>query len=291
MAAQTFDSSFGIRLYRIGNSDYAEIFPVLSKHKRSGTRHGQCFKRLFIKSDSVFFHQSVIADEQLLAVRYSSAATSGKCGIAIGITVFDTVLPGIARYRGGKRVLAAGFGTGKKAYKQTPINSTWYYIHNLRLSACNRTGFIENNGINFTCMLKRFTVFYKNTHRSTPSHTDHDCCWSCESQSTRACDYKNGYQNLYCNAEGFSCYQPDDSRNDGYRCNNGDEYAADLIRKPCNGSFTALSLLNHSYHAGKHRVVADLIGNIYEAAACIDTAAYDLIADILIDGNAFAAQH
>ena len=163
--------------------------------------------------------------------------------------------------------------------------------HDLGLSAGNGSGFIKDDRVHMAGVLKGFTVFDEYSHSCAASHSYHYRCRRCKSERTRAGNYKHGNHYLDSNTDGFACKQPDERGNDGYYGDGWNKNSADLIRKPCDGCFTALSLLDHSNHSGKHGIIADTFGYIDKAAVHVNASADDAVADILVNGNAFAAQH
>ena len=153
----------------------------------------------------------------------------------------------------------------------------WEYANELRLAFGQRSGFVDDEGVDFFQNLQRFGILDEHAGACAAADADHDRHGSGESQGAGAGDdeHGDGVHQRMREARLWTEQEPRDEGDDCDRDHGGDEPFGDAIGEALDGSAAALRLADELHDAGQQGFAADALGAHDERAGAVDGCADD----------------
>ena len=281
-----FDCLCTVRFDYISNCNDSKKFSIFCEKKRSfscfGKLLGLVHKRRRDSCQSVdVFHASADKRGSAKLRRESIAGKSLEFCDFLGCKT-----KACSFFQNGfrKRVLALflkGVGKGEKIVLRHTICRE--NVGNLRLTACDGSGFVKGYDLNLSGFLKGDGCFEKDTVFGTHSVSNHNGNRSGKTKGAWAADDQNGNSSCQGVASLMTGKQPDNS---SYNCNGDNsryENTGNTVCDFCNRSFGGCSITDHFDDLGEGGVFANAGSFTFDETRLVDCGCGDKISGSFVN--------
>ena len=163
-------------------------------------------------------------------------------------------------------------------------------ISYFRLTACNGSGFIQCDDLDFSCFLKRNCCFEKNSILGTHTVTDHNGNRCCKAKCTGTADNQHGNSSCQCITKRMACKKPDD------RCDhcNGDhcryKHSGNTVCDLCDRCLCGCRVTDHFDDLGKGGILSDSGCFTFDKSGLVHSCRRNHISGFFVNRNTFTSQ-
>ena len=160
----------------------------------------------------------------------------------------------------------------------------------LRLTACNGSGFIQCDDLDFSCFLQGNGCFEKDSVFGTHTVADHNGNRCCKAKCAGAADDQNGNSPCQSITEGLSCKKPDD------RCDHCDcdhcryKHTGNTVCDLCDRCLGGCRITDHFDDLGKGGILSDSGRFAFDKSGLIHSCRRNHISGFFINRDTLAGQ-
>ena len=163
-------------------------------------------------------------------------------------------------------------------------------VCDFRMTACDGSGFVKGDNLDFSSLLKGNSIFEKNSVPGPHSVSNHNCDRSGKAKGTGAADHKNGDSSCKGISEFMAGKQPD---NGGYNCNcdnSRDKNTGNAVSNLGNWSLGGCSIADHFNDLGECGVLTHTGGFTFDKTRLIYCGCGNKISGSFVNRDAFSCK-
>ena len=164
------------------------------------------------------------------------------------------------------------------------------YIGHLRLSACNRPGFVQTDNLRIAALLKCLRRFEKNSVSGADTVADHDCHRRRQTQRARAGNHKDADRPGQREAGRPAQQQPDQQGQQGNTDDGGYKITGDGVRQTGHRRLGRRSIAHHLNNLRQRRVLTHAGRLTFQETGLVCRRGTHFVARLFVRGNTLAGQ-
>ena len=164
-------------------------------------------------------------------------------------------------------------------------------IRYFRLSESNRTCFVKDCNLCFTCLFKCFGILEKNTVFCALSASDHNCNRRCKTESTRTAYNQNADGSVQRKRKIALNQLPYNKCNNRNNNNNRNKHGTYLVGKLCNRCLRRACVCYHFNYFCKCGIITYICRTAFDEACFKNCCTSNLVALRFINRHTLACQH